>query len=112
MRITADLLKVRLPEIVGRISSDQMTGGDQTRIEIAISGFVRANFYPRYPGSSAPRVSNLSQLVRAAIEQFTRSNPTTDAALDELCPQLAEFINSQFQKKENKPWRKVGRGWN
>lgn len=112
MRITADLLEDRVREIVDRMSPDEVTGGDQTCIEIAVSGFVRANFYPRFPGSTALPVTNLPRLVEAAITQFCRSIIMPSAAIDSVCIELATFINAGFQKKEYKPWRKVGRGWN
>ena len=112
MRITADLLEDRLPEIVERISRDEVTGRDQNCIRIAIARFVRANFYPRFVGTTAPPAKHLPELVEATIEQFCRSILMSSAVMDRLCSELAAFINAGFQKKEFKPWRKVGRGWN
>ncbi len=112
MRIAADLLEDRVREIVDSVRPDEVTGGDQNCIENAVSNFVRANFYPRFPGSTAPPVKNLPKLVEAAITQFCRSIVMPSATINRVCLELATFINAGFQKKEYKPWRKVGRGWN
>ena len=106
----------RLSEAINKTLSDankggqHITGGDEIRIEIAVSSFVRKNFHWRY-SESAPTVEDLPERVERAIWCFCKSVSVHGAGMKALCSQLAEWINANYQRVPGRSWRGLGRGF-
>ena len=90
-----------------------ITGGDQSRIQFAVDKFVNEHFHTRYE-LEAPIVEGLPKLLEIAIQKWGgyRHKPVVVAGpegIEELCRQLADWINENYQKVPNKPWKGIGR---
>ena len=112
MRESGRQLKDAIEKIVSAAAEGgYITGGDQSRIAIAVENFVRKNFCLRYPGSKAPVVRDLPARVERTILGFSRDVMILDEVVKPLCSQLAEWINANYQKVPGRPWRGLGRGF-
>ena len=106
----------RLSEAINRIVSEvskrgYITGGDQMRIEIAVSRFIRGNFYPSFPESPTPIVKDLPKRIERTILCFSKTIMIPDEEMRTLCDRLAEWINPNYRKRPGKPWKWLGRGF-
>ena len=112
MRESSRQLKDAIEKIVSAAAEGgYITGGDQMRIENAVETFVRQNFHPRYPGSTAPVVEDLPARVERKILGSSKDVMILDEVMIPLCSQLAEWINANYQKAPGRPWRGLGRGF-
>ena len=85
-----------------------ITGGDQNRIQLAVSVFVNKNFTARYD-SQVPPVKDLPEILETTVQKFSESILVSDECMKKLCRQLAEWINANYQRVPNTPWRGIGR---
>ena len=112
MRETSRQLSEAINMIVREANKggQNLTGGDERRIEIAVFNFVKKNFHPRY-SESAPMVHDLPERIERAIWCFSKTVSVHGAGMKALCTQLAEWINANYQKVPGRPWRGLGRGF-
>ena len=112
MRISRSQLEDQISKIVrAAAQAGGILEGDQTRIEIAVSRFVRKNFHLRHLGSWEPAVEDLATRIEVTISRFSSSILVRPELMKALCTQLAEWINAHFQKVPGRYWKGLGRGF-
>ena len=96
-------LKAKITQVLNTLSQEDthhIWSGDDGRIKAAVSSFVEKHCFPRpYDLPSSP-LEDLPNLLKAAITSVSSdlavSLVGSDDLMDQICDQLAEWINANY----------------